>query len=116
LFAVHFDRDGVRPIVGDLARRVVDLADWLVARPKVKLVIAGHTDAAGNPAYNLRLSRQRARVMAGLLAYAGVPTWQLVVRGYGESRPLSQADDPSLNRRVSFDLIGYQGCPTVQTE
>lgn len=116
LFVVHFDHDGVRPIVDDLARRVVELADWLAARPEVKLVVAGHTDAAGNPAYNLSLSRQRSQVMAELLAYAGVPTWQLVVRGYGESRPLSQADDPSHNRRVSFSLIGYEGCPTVQAE
>jgi outer membrane protein OmpA-like peptidoglycan-associated protein len=116
LFVVHFDHDGVRPIVDDFARRVVELADWLAARPEVRLVVAGHTDAAGNPAHNLSLSRQRARVMAELLAYAGAPTKQLVVRGYGESRPLSQADDTSHNRRVSFSLIGYEGCPTVQTE
>ena len=116
LFVVHFDHDGVRPIVDDFARRAVELAVWLAARPEVRLVVAGHTDAAGNPAHPLSLSHQRARVMAELLAYAGAPTQQLVVRGYGDSRPLSQADDPSHNRRVSFSLIGYEGCPTVQTE
>jgi outer membrane protein OmpA-like peptidoglycan-associated protein len=116
LLVVRFDRDAVRPIAADLDRQMVELADLLMAHPQAKLVVAGHTDAAGDSAYNLALSHRRADMVAGLLTDAGVPAQQLVVRGYGETAPLRQAGDPGLNRRVSLSLIGYEGCPKALSD
>ena len=116
LLVVRFDRDAVRPIEADLDRRMVELADLLMAHPEARLVVAGHTDAAGDSAYNLALSHRRADMVAGLLTDAGVPAQQLVVRGYGETAPLRQAGDPGLNRRVSLSLIGYEGCPKALSD
>jgi outer membrane protein OmpA-like peptidoglycan-associated protein len=116
LFVLRFERDAVRPIAADRDRRVAGLADWLVARPQARLLVAGHTDALGDAAYNLALSRRRADAVARLLAAAGVPAGQLVVRGYGETAPLRQPSDPGLNRRVSFSLIGHEGCPEALSD
>ncbi|GJE01918.1 OmpA family protein [Methylobacterium isbiliense] len=70
-------------------------------------LIAGHTDAAGTPAYNRRLSLARARaVKAHLVEVYGIDPDRLRVHGWGPSRPR----DPSaplarINRRVEVSLI-----------
>ncbi|MCX8509425.1 MAG: OmpA family protein, partial [Rhodobacteraceae bacterium] len=45
------------------------LADYLASRPEARVMIVGHTDASGDPAANVALSRARAEaVMARLVA------------------------------------------------
>ncbi|WP_407529202.1 OmpA family protein [Methylobacterium oryzisoli] len=70
-------------------------------------LLAGHTDAAGAPAYNRRLSFARARaVKAHLVEAYGIDPARLRVHGWGPSR----LKDPSaplarINRRVEVSLI-----------
>jgi outer membrane protein OmpA-like peptidoglycan-associated protein len=70
-----------------------------------RFLIAGHTDALGDTAANLDLSKRRAQAVADLLASQGVDRSRLEVEGYGESRPLAgrSATDPA-NRRVEAIL------------
>jgi OOP family OmpA-OmpF porin len=70
-------------------------------------LIAGHTDAAGAPAHNRRLSLARARaVRAHLVETYGIAPERLRVHGWGPSRPKDPAAPLSrVNRRVEVSLI-----------
>ena len=69
--------------------------------------IAGHTDAAGSPEYNQKLSERRAAAVREFLVSNGVNSNRLSSIGYGKS----QLKDPSapldnVNRRVEIINIG----------
>ncbi|KQP40082.1 flagellar motor protein MotB [Methylobacterium sp. Leaf104] len=70
-------------------------------------LIAGHTDAAGAPLHNRRLSLARARaVKAHLVETYGIAPERLRVHGWGPSRPRNPAAPLSrVNRRVEVSLI-----------
>lgn len=82
------------------------IADILNEVPDVKVKIVGHTDADGDDAKNLDLSKRRAAaVKTELVKSFGVNADRLVTDGMGESQPVSPNDTPSnkaLNRRVEF--------------
>ncbi|AHJ99632.1 OmpA family protein [Hymenobacter swuensis] len=85
-----------RPTLNALARRLRE-------QPAMRLEIAGHTDNVGEAALNLRLSRQRARVVRQYLVQQGIDSVRLAARGYGGTRPVADNRDPQQrprNRRV----------------
>jgi OOP family OmpA-OmpF porin len=72
-----------------------------------RFLVSGHTDAAGEPGYNRRLSLARARaVKAHLVEAHGIDPSRLRVHGWGATR-LKRTDDPlaGVNRRVEVALI-----------
>jgi OOP family OmpA-OmpF porin len=52
-----------------------------------RVVISGHTDRLGSPAYNQRLSQRRAEAVRDYLVAQGMPAAQLQARGKGETEP-----------------------------
>jgi outer membrane protein OmpA-like peptidoglycan-associated protein len=68
--------------------------------------IIGHTDRVGSDAYNLRLSRKRARAVVNYLQTFGLPGVVFLERGRGW-HDLKFPDDPtdSGNRRVEIQWI-----------
>jgi len=69
-----------------------------------KLIIEGHTDAAGPKNYNQKLSERRASsVKTYLEENFNIAENRLFVSGMGETQPLSNIDPyASVNRRVQF--------------
>lgn len=67
-------------------------------------LVEGHTDAAGNPAYNLNLSQRRAQAVVRYLGEHGVDTAKLQPKGYGETRPVVADRLSGDNRRVETRL------------
>lgn len=64
------------------------------------IVIAGHTDSTGPKAYNQKLSMKRAAAVHHyLIANYGIDEKKIVVRGYGEMRPV--ADNKTKNGRYT---------------
>lgn len=87
------------------------LAQWLVARPQAQVVLEGHADSMGNEIANFRLSRRRARAIAGSLERGGVATARITVRALGAYVPLEgHADTAGENRRVHLYLRGADEC------
>ncbi|MCS7162000.1 MAG: OmpA family protein [Bacteroidia bacterium] len=84
------------------------IAGFLLKYPFVKLYVEGHTDGVGDPAYNRKLSEQRAEnIRRYLLQVTGLPPDQILARGYGADRPLVPNTTPenrARNRRVEFVL------------
>ncbi len=73
-----------------------------------KIMLNGHTDAAGSNSYNQKLSERRAlSVKRYLTQTMFVPENQLIVAGFGEDR-LQDSDDPNnaINRRVEIVNLG----------
>lgn len=72
------------------------------------ILIEGHSDASGDPAYNLDLSTRRARAVRRALIERGVPAARLQAKGYGDTRPLVGNDTRegrARNRRIEFRLL-----------
>jgi outer membrane protein OmpA-like peptidoglycan-associated protein len=72
--------------------------------PNSIVTVEGHTDAIGIDAYNLELSRGRARAVRDYLVQRhGIDAARLKTVGYGASRPIEDvAPEAAVNRRVQF--------------
>jgi outer membrane protein OmpA-like peptidoglycan-associated protein len=93
------------------ARIVLDNLGAALAEPALsssRFRIAGHTDARGGDAYNLALSKMRARSVADYLARQHhINAKRLSVEGFGRSQLLDPANPESaVNRRVQVINLG----------
>jgi outer membrane protein OmpA-like peptidoglycan-associated protein len=85
------------------------LAEGLLERTELYLVVAGHTDNVGNAAYNLDLSRKRANAVKDYLVLKGVDTGRIIVEYHGLTKPIASnatQQGRDVNRRVDFKLLG----------
>lgn len=72
------------------------------------VLIEGHTDASGPAAYNLDLSRKRARAVEDYIADKGIDRSRLRSAGYSFEQPIAPNDTPvnrAKNRRTEFRLV-----------
>lgn len=78
------------------------------------VAIAGHSDAVGDAAVNLKLSGERAAAVREALIARGLPRDSMRARGYGSARPVEGLDpkDPA-NRRIEFSVLSI--APPVPT-
>jgi outer membrane protein OmpA-like peptidoglycan-associated protein len=85
------------------------VALFLNAHPEYEVIrVAGHTDASGPDAYNLKLSASRALSVRDMLVKKGVAPTRFRVMAFGETRPLDPthiAPEDKQNRRVEFEII-----------
>jgi outer membrane protein OmpA-like peptidoglycan-associated protein len=84
------------------------IARVLLSNPGLKVEIGGHTDNAGTPADNMRLSSLRADAVRNYLVAKGVPFRQMVARGYGATVPRTPDTTPrgrAANRRVEIRTL-----------
>lgn len=85
---------------------IKSIADVLKENPDVKVKIIGHTDADGDDAKNLDLSKRRAAsVKDELVNSFGIDGSRISTDGKGESQPVAANDTPvnkAQNRRVEF--------------
>ncbi|WP_027251106.1 OmpA family protein [Photobacterium halotolerans] len=93
----------------DIAR-LQPIADRLVNYPDSKLQVIGHTDASGTPAYNQKLSEERAAAVAGYLAgYFSIGMDRIEIKGFGERDPIATnntEEGRAQNRRVEAYMPG----------
>jgi outer membrane protein OmpA-like peptidoglycan-associated protein len=103
-----FDKFDLRPS----AQPALHQAGDIIRRARGTVQIDGHTDGKGAPAYNQKLSEQRAdAVRRWLTEREGLGKTKFATRGFGASRPVAPntladgADDPDgrqRNRRVEI--------------
>jgi outer membrane protein OmpA-like peptidoglycan-associated protein len=86
------------------------LEQLMAVNEKTQIEISGHTDNIGKKNYNLWLSRKRANAVVEYLVNKGIDERRLIVKGYGDTKPLASNDNEidgrALNRRVEFKIIG----------
>ncbi|MFN3841078.1 MAG: OmpA family protein [Cyclobacteriaceae bacterium] len=70
--------------------------------------LEGHTDYAGDPAKNLKLSQQRVDEVKEYLVKKGIKKDRVKTKAFGGTMPLSQENTPEarrLNRRVEVRIL-----------
>jgi outer membrane protein OmpA-like peptidoglycan-associated protein len=101
----EFNQAYVKP---DYFNAAIEIAQALKYYPNDKLKIIGHTDAVGNPEYNIDLGKRRAQSVADLIIAQGIDKSRLIIESKGSVQPLSvvsRKDLDRLNRRVQFEVI-----------
>lgn len=92
-------------LIADSVAKAVNLGADL---GRVTLFVAGHTDTVGTTADNFRLSRERARAIAGWFRGRGL-TIHIAYEGFGEAALLvktaDNVDEPR-NRRADY-ILGF---------
>ena len=85
-----------------------EIIGFLKENPNIKVEISGHTDNVGDKTYNIKLSENRAREVAGYLVENGINSDRVTYKGYGETQPIadnSTKENRALNRRIAFKII-----------
>ncbi|MBN1578645.1 MAG: OmpA family protein [Chitinispirillaceae bacterium] len=88
-----------------LDRAVAELEKYKTLR----LRIEGHTDNAGKPDLNRKLSESRAESVKAYFISKGIDSSRLETAGYGDTRPVEDnktAAGRAANRRIEFSIPG----------
>jgi outer membrane protein OmpA-like peptidoglycan-associated protein len=89
------------------------LVAFLKQNKDVTVEVSSHTDSRGSNEYNQKLSQHRGQSCANYLVSRGIKRDKLLVKNYGESKPLNHCIDGvecseelhQVNRRTEFVLI-----------
>lgn len=92
------------------ADTVFDLLRPALAKARGVIIVEGHTDSVGSPAFNLELSRRRADRVREELIKRQIAPERVVARGLGATKPRRTPEvteaDRRLNRRAEFLFPG----------
>jgi len=99
------DGSGLRPN----SRPILDSAvELLKSHPDMKAYVDTYCDPTGGMQLNLRLSQQRATMVAAYLGDHGIASDRLIARGFGATQFIANsetADGRAQNRRLELQLI-----------
>ncbi|MBL4753373.1 MAG: OmpA family protein, partial [Flavobacteriales bacterium] len=107
----EFDRSNIKKESFPELDKLVAL---LRAKPNIRAEISGHTDHKGPASYNQLLSEKRSAAVVKYLVSKGISSSRLIVKGYGESRPIASntfpdgRDNPEgreKNRRTEIRIL-----------
>ena len=87
--------------------RLNQLAMFLAAQPDIDITLSGFADPRGDDAFNMTLSEERVRTVAGTLELSGVEAERITVNAFGAHRsdsPDGDLDAYALDRRVTIEL------------
>jgi outer membrane protein OmpA-like peptidoglycan-associated protein len=81
------------------------MIEFLLENPKVSIELSGYTDNIGDDAYNLELSKNRAKAVFNYLVANKILPNRLSYKGYGKTNPMATngtEDGRANNRRTEF--------------
>jgi len=94
------------------------VASVLKGHPELARVeVQGHTDNAGDPKLNEKLSQSRAEAVVVYLIKKGVDISRLAAKGYGSQQPAvpnTTKANKEKNRRVEFHVLEVQTTGSIQ--
>lgn len=93
--------DRGRDVIRGVAR------DLRAYKGSYQVVVTGHTSHTGGKAFNMRLSKERAEAVAGVLREERIPAADITVVGKGWDEPIADnksKEDQARNRRVEVDI------------
>ena len=88
-----------------------EVVETIKKYPQKKAIIEGHTCSLGVKAYNKKLSLKRATSVKNYLIRKGIKANRLMLKAYGEERPIADNETPEgrrMNRRVEIKVIDSQ--------
>ncbi len=84
------------------------IADFLIKKPNIALLVEGHTDVVGSSEVNYALSLKRAESVKNYLIGKGIDAHRIKTKGYGEKQPIasnSTDEGRRLNRRTELVIV-----------
>ena len=106
--SVFFDYDSY--VIKDEHKSLVEAhARFLVANPKVKMLIQGNADERGSREYNLALGQKRAEALRKMLTLLGAREDQIEAVSLGEEKPrCSEGNEACWSQNRRDDML-YTG-------
>lgn len=111
---IFFDLDKatLRPESTAELQRLIKLMNDV---PTLKIELGGHTDSRGSDAYNLKLSKERAKAVVDYLTENGISADRLKWEGYGETQLVNGCsngvtcsdEEHQMNRRTEFKVLEF---------
>jgi OOP family OmpA-OmpF porin len=104
---IYFDQ-GKATIRKQSTPKLEGAASVLKEFPSISLEISGHTSSEGDPAFNQKLSQERADAVKEWLVARGVPSQRIKTRGAGPDEPIADNKTPAgrtKNRRIEFKVL-----------
>lgn len=105
--AVNFET-GSATLTAESREQLEQLGSLLEAYPAVVIRVEGYTDTSGDPATNLKLSRDRAAAVKAALVGGGIAAERIESRGFGQERPVASnatEEGRAQNRRVEVVVV-----------
>ena len=102
---IYFDFDKTN-LTSKSLQTLKSVAEALNENSQLRLTLAGHADERGTREYNLALGQRRAEAVSQYLILNGVSKNRLVVKSFGEEKPVAFGQDEesySKNRRVEIN-------------
>ena len=84
------------------------VVSMMTENPSMIIQLEGHTDYQGDPAQNMKLSKQRVKAVKDYLASGGINKKRIQTKAFGGTMPLSRDDTPEahrINRRVELRIL-----------
>ncbi|MBI5117822.1 OmpA family protein [Candidatus Poribacteria bacterium] len=88
-------------------KEIREIASLMQARPRLELVIEGHTDSTGSEKQNYRIGLRRAEVVKHALVRKGIAPTRIQTISFGETRPIAPEtteESLAMNRRVELEF------------
>jgi outer membrane protein OmpA-like peptidoglycan-associated protein len=105
-FTLYFE-SGTADLTRASAAELPEIVRQISSRAHSRLMVVGHADAVGSDDINLRISRDRAQKVRGLLGDMGARPEVIEVTSHGKRNPLIKTPDgvaEPRNRRVSVTV------------
>ena len=102
---IYFDFDKTN-LTSKSLQTLKSVAEALNENSQLSVTLAGHADERGTREYNLALGQRRAEAVSQYLILNGVSKNRLVVKSFGEEKPIAFGQDEesySKNRRVEIN-------------
>jgi outer membrane protein OmpA-like peptidoglycan-associated protein/Mg-chelatase subunit ChlD len=87
------------------------LAEFLINKKEITILIEGHTDSIGSDVINDALSLKRAESVKEYLAKRGIESERMEIVGYGKRRPITSNSTEfgrKLNRRTEIVILSTE--------
>ena len=104
---VHFN-SGSADLTPGAERKALEAADRIKAMEAARVRVVGYADTVGEAGSNLNLSAERARSIARVLEFAGLPRDSVEIIGSGEEgipEPTSDEVSEPLNRCAGIFVV-----------
>ncbi len=109
------DQSDIKPGFYDVLNSVALVLDEY---EKTLVDVMGHTDSTGSAEYNVDLSLRRASSVAQYLVSQGIDQRRLLVKGFGEERPIATNETEAgraQNRRVEIQISPLRATSQAET-
>ncbi|MCB0397660.1 MAG: PD40 domain-containing protein [Flavobacteriales bacterium] len=105
----EFEKGSSKLVILQESRKELDkLIDYMKRVKSFQIEVAGHTDNSGKPEFNMKLSKERARVVGDYFINHGVEGNRVKVLGYGDTVPVESNETEegrARNRRVEVRIL-----------